>query len=159
MDDVRPTIDGFDRQQEQASTGFTKTRFTDGDTVIDVALMSVPPDEHKAMIARRKEELQTMTLRVPSPYTGEIEAHEQDDDNPITFKEIYGRTVGSGYADPEYRPLTREMHRIPRYRYVVTWQYFTEFSLLAEIEVFLPPDQSVNRGVSLADEVAVASKI
>lgn len=146
MDDVtisfgdNPLETEFERLNEYGTEEFLKERFKSSSVTVDVAVMQVSEDERDAQIEERKEEIRDMDINVPSPYTSDIESREKDPDYPLEFED--GEVpVGTGYADPEYRLMVEDMGQIPRYRYLVTWEYFPEPGLLAEVEVYVPKDE------------------
>ncbi len=131
--------DGFTEISSHEMADFVKRRYTNGDVTVDIALMPVDPDAVDAAIAERRDEIATMDIAVPAPYTSEVEEKPQDPDHPLEFHDTEP-PHGTGYADPEYRPLVADTDQIARYRYLVTWRYVEEADVLAEIEVYVPVD-------------------
>lgn len=130
--------DGLEKVNEYSTGEFTKYRFKSSDLTVDISLIEA--EDIETQIEERKEEYRDMTVRVPSPYTSEIQERQQDNDYPVEFQEKNGRVYGEGYAGPEYRPMMDEGGQIPRYRFLVTWKKLTDSGRLAEFEVFVPVD-------------------
>ena len=131
----------FELINEYGTGEFEKYRLKSQAATMDVALMNVQEDEVEQQIEERKEDFRDLEIRVPSPYTAEIEQKDQDEDYAVEFQEGENGIYGLAYADPEYKLMVEEQQRIPRYRYYLTWRYFPEKEKLAEIEVYVSKDE------------------
>lgn len=133
-----PLATDFELQNRFGADDFVKHRLKSSGPTLDIAIVDVEDEEE--YIDSREEEFQDMEIRVPSPYTSEINREEQDDDYPLEFDERDGRRYGLGFAGPEYKLMLKSERQIPRYRYLVTWKFFDNIGKLAEIEVYIPKD-------------------
>lgn len=155
MTDVTPAFEdnpvatGFEIVESYTSTGFTKHRLKAGSATVDVAIIDIDEDKVDGYIDGRRSEMQHMSVDVPKPYKAEIETHDQED--PLEFAEEDGTVYGQGTADPEYNLLLEGMDQIARYDYLITWRYFPDKNVLAEIEVYLPAGTPVEEARELAD--------
>lgn len=145
--------DDLEKVNEYSTGEFIKYRFKSSELTVDISVIETEDPEEQ--IGERKEDYRDMTVRVPSPYTSEIQEREQDDDYPVEFQEEE-RVYGEGYAGPEYRPMMEEGGQIPRYRFLVTWKKLDSIDRLVEIEVFIPVDSySTEKALEFVDETEI----
>lgn len=148
-----PIATDFELVNTYTSSDFTKHRLKARDATVDVALIDIPEEDTEAYIDDRCNELQTMRVDVPKPYTSEIETRDQEE--PLQFRDDGDRIYGTGRADAEYNLLLEGMDQLERYLYLVTWRYFPEHDTLAEIEVYVPTGTPLEDAQELADALAL----
>ncbi len=127
----------FELVNEHITSEFSKYRLKSSKATVDIAVIELEDQSPEEFIKERKEDYQDMELRVPSPYTSEIETRKQDPDYAIDFHEDE-RIYGLSYAGPEYKIILDDGSQIPRYRYMVTWKKLENRTL--EIELYIPKD-------------------
>lgn len=136
-----PVAVDFEVANEYGTDEFEKYRLKSKSATVDVALMNVEEEEVEEQVENRKDDFRDLEIRVPSPYTAEIESKDQDEDYGVEFHDGENGVYGLAYADPEYKLMIEEQDRIPRYRYYLTWKYFPEKEKLAEIEVYVSKEE------------------